>query len=284
MRGMKLTTSLFAVSFLSAVAAGWAQLDADAPTDGPAGKPALRDVTIDGHAMHLAVDRDRVVAGDQVHVRLAMTDAPRKGLDVRVTLLEQVSQPMARMVPPPRKVEEQIVHLGAEARTLAFTLAGPAAGGDPIRAAGRATQYTVAVRSARKHGGTGGAAIPVFAYQPQAYAITIDPPPPGAEGTPVDLTVHVKSLVDKPLTAIQLGASSSFAKLVDAPTIATLAPGARSPPSTSTASGSAPRRRRRPSSRSTARPRTAARPTTRLTIDRKTGMATAVPPGRALLP
>jgi hypothetical protein len=224
---MKLTTSLFAVSFLSVVAAGWAQLDADAPTDGPAGKPTLRDVTLGGHALHVAIDHDRVPVGEKVHVRLAMTDLPRRGYDVRVSLLEQRGSPMARMMPPPRTVETKVVHLGPEATTLAFELAGRDAKADPIRTAGGVVRYTIAVTSARNgRNDAGGTAIPVFAYVPPAYQLTLDPPALADDGKPIDLAVHVKSLAAKPLTRIQINVSSSFIQAAGASTIATLAPGA----------------------------------------------------------
>jgi len=222
---MKLTTSLFAVSFLSVVAAGWAQLDADAPSDGPAAKPALRDVTIDGHSLHVAVDRDRVPVGEKVHVRLAMTDLPKRGYDVKVSLLEQRGSPMARMMPPPQVVETKVVHLTAEATTLAFELAGRAPKADPIQTAGGVSQYTVAIASTGKRGRT-VAGIPVFAYVPPAYELTIDPPALAADGKPVDVAIHVKSLAAKPLTGITIGLSSSFVAIADSPVIATLAPGA----------------------------------------------------------
>lgn len=221
---MRLT--LFTASFLSVVAAGWTLLDAGAPSDGPARKPALREVTIDGAPVRITLDRDRVPVGESVQVGIALTEAHAGGLDVRVAVLEQSGSPMARVMPPPREISSQVVHLGDSPTQLPIKLAGDAVDPtvDPLLLAGNATQYTIEVSSIKKDAGA-VAALPVFAYQPEAFRLTVDAPAAGKDGDTVDVVVHVESLSDKPLRGLGFSATSTFATINDNPTIETLAPG-----------------------------------------------------------
>lgn len=221
-------TTWFAASFVSVVVAGWNHLDASEPEDGPAAAPALREVTIDGHPLRVGVDHARVAAGAVVHATIAMTDAPAAGLDVQVRVLQQTGSAMSRIQSPPREVSSQRVHVGAAATVVPITLAGivGAAGADPLATAGAATQYTIVVTSTRANDPGAGAYLPVFAYQPEAYRLTIEPPGPGQVGDAVEVAVRVKSLAATPLKDLTIGLGTSFLTVADSPVIAELAPGA----------------------------------------------------------
>lgn len=225
---MKLPAALFTATFVSTVTAGWALLGAGADVDGPARQPALREATIGGRKVAVVVDRDRVPVGETVHVTLALEGARHEepGVDVKVRVLEQTGSPMSRSMPPPREVQTQIVHLGAAPSNLAIALDGEAAGPgqDAVRVAGKATQYTVIVSAAKDL--DGAAAVPVFAYRPEAYHLTIDAPAPGKAGEPVAVTIHVKNVAAAELTAIRIGLSSNFISTDESPLVASLAPGA----------------------------------------------------------
>ena len=147
---MKLSTTLFTASFVSVVVAGWNHLDAVAPVDGPADAPARHEVSIDGHAVRIELDHERIPAGQAIHATIAMVDPGPGGMDVKVQLLEQTGSMASRMPSPPREVSSQRVHLGADATTVPITLAGVARGddADPLDFAGSATQYTLVVTAA----------------------------------------------------------------------------------------------------------------------------------------
>src|SRR5690349_1106045 len=98
---MKATTTLFTVSFVSAVAAGWYQLDASQDQDGPDPKPVLTKVVLDGKEVLVGVDRDRVPAGDKVRLSLAMIEGSGPG-EVRVMVQQQSASMDSRMEPPAR--------------------------------------------------------------------------------------------------------------------------------------------------------------------------------------
>lgn len=220
---MKASTTLFTVSFLSAVAAGWYHLDASQEKDGPARKPALTRVTLDGNELAIGVDRERVPAGESVKLSLAMVSG--KGGEVRVMVQEQSASFDSRMEPPARTISSQIVSVGEKEAVVPIDLAGILRPGDPdpLMTAGSATRYTVLVMSDTD--GSATAAVPVFAYEPEAYQLTVDAPTAGGVGEPCDVTVHVKSLADKPLTGITIGLSTSFISTSDAPVVETLAAG-----------------------------------------------------------
>ncbi|MCA9679557.1 MAG: hypothetical protein H6709_06465 [Kofleriaceae bacterium] len=240
---MKLSTTLFTASFVSVVVAGWNHLDAVAPVDGPADAPARHEVSIDGHAVRIELDHERIPAGQAIHATIAMVDPGPGGMDVKVQLLEQTGSMASRMPSPPREVSSQRVHLGADATTVPITLAGVARGddADPLDFAGSATQYTLVVTAAgdgaaatgngngnglQRFAVDGGAYLPVFAYEPEAYRLTIDAPAPGKVGDPVDVTIHVESLATRPITELTIGMGASFLEAADSPVIAKLAPGA----------------------------------------------------------
>ena len=219
---MKASTTLFTVSFVSAALAGWYQLDARQDEDGPAKKPVITRVTLDGNELSVGVDRQRVPAGETVNVTLAVTRGTPG--EVRLNVMEQSSEMGSRMEPPPRTIATQIVKLGAEPTTVPIELSGMVRpSSDPLQNAGAATRYTIVVTSDKD--GSAQAALPVFAYEPEAYQLTVDAPTAAGVGEPVDVTVHVKSLVDKPLTGITIGLSSSFITPTDSPVIDTLAAG-----------------------------------------------------------
>ncbi len=223
---MRLTTSLFTASFLSVVVAGWMQLDASSPDDGPSRRPALREFAIDGAPARISIDRQRLQAGGEVRATLALTEAQNGFTDVRVALLEQEGPPMERSMPPTRAISAQLIHMGKEPVELAFKLDGAAAqdAADPLTVAGQVTQYTIQVTSPDPNG-SGGAAIPVFAYRPEAYQMTIEEPARAEVGEPVELVVHVKNVADKPLKGISISASSTFSSVDDYPRVEGLEPG-----------------------------------------------------------
>lgn len=232
---MHLTTTLFTTSFTIVVAAGLAQLDAGPEADGPTGKPALHAATIGGRHLEVSLDRERVPAGEAVHLTIRATDGGPAGETVRVALLEQTGSPASRMPSPPRQVSQKDVQVGSEPVAVALTLSGPttAAGnkaGDPLIVAGRATQYTLVVTgagAAKDHGpiaDDAGLYLPVFAYQPEAYRLTIEPPAAGAPGDTVDVAVRVTSLAGKPLRGITIGLSSELVAIDDQARIDVLAP------------------------------------------------------------
>ncbi len=245
---MNLTAALFTSTFTIVVAAGLVQLDAGPEADGPARKPAMHEAVVGGRHLQVSLDRERVPAGEAVHLTITATDPDAgTGGRLRIALLEQSGSRMSRVMMPPTEVWHHEVRLGREPLSVPVTLGGPADGviagsgaaGDPLTIAGRATQYTVVVTAAppdgKGHGGAlasaeadtvAGLYVPVFAYQPEAFRLTIDPPAAGKPGDPVDVTVRVKSLAGKPLTGISLGLSSEVFAIDDQPRIASLAPGA----------------------------------------------------------
>jgi hypothetical protein len=229
---MSHTTTVFATSFLVAVAAGWSLLDASPETEGPDARPALHELVVDGAKLSIGLDKERVPAGQKVHVTLAMVDGgtPR-GVDLEVTLLEQQGDMMSRSMPPPREVARKSVHVGAEPVVLPLELAGATRGRraqDPILSAGSATQYTIVVAPAKagEDDADAMAYVPAFAYQPEAFALTVDPPAPAEVGAPTEVVVRVKNVSGKPLKGISLGLSTALVTTNEAPRIDTLAPGA----------------------------------------------------------
>jgi hypothetical protein len=230
---MRLPVTLFASSFAIVVAAGLVQLDAGPEADGPATRPALHELTIGDHTLELGLDRERVPTGEAIRLSIVGREGRGAGDKLRVALLEQTGSPMSRSMAPPREVFHQDVVVARDgALSLPIKLAGAAARRpkgaptvDPLLTAGRATQYTIVV-SAAGGGGPGDAAIylPVFAYEPEAYKLEVEPVVAGAPGTAIDVAVKVTSLVDAPLRGITVGGSSELASIGQPATIAELAP------------------------------------------------------------
>jgi hypothetical protein len=236
---MKLLTISFVSSFALAVAAGWGALDAGPEQEGAPEKPALRTITVGDARVAIELDRDRVPAGESITVRLASIEPKpgQKPLDLEVTLLEQSGSPMSRSMPPPMEVSRTKVQLAATTPSvLAFKLdprrtrtSLGVASNDPLQIAGSGTQYTVVVTAPGKKNAEGAAAyVPLFAYHPEAYQLTIEPPASGSAkaGETLEVRVRVKSLADKKLRNITLGMSSTFATIEASPVVAELAPGA----------------------------------------------------------
>jgi hypothetical protein len=220
---MRTSTTLFTVSFVSAAAAGWVHLDAAQDPDGPARAPTLTRASIDGKEMVVGVDRDRVTAGGKVELSLAMVEA--QGGEVRLMVQEQSAEMDSRMETPPRTISSQLIRVDGEGTTVPIELAGMLRdkNADPLLTAGAATRYTLVVASDTD--GKVAAALPVFAYEPEAYRLTVEAPTPAGVGEPTDVTVKVENLTDKPLTGIGIGLSSSFITTDQASLIETLAPG-----------------------------------------------------------
>lgn len=229
---MQLAPTLFATSFTLVVAAGLVQLDAGPEADGPARKPVLGVAVVHGHKLAVSLDRDRVPAGQEVTLSILAKEGGA-GDTVRVAVLEQSGSPMMRSMPPPREVFHQDVTIAADgAVKVPIKLAGLArpkgAEVDPLAVAGSAVQYTVQVLPT---GGPGehdtAAYLPIFAYEPEAYRLEIEPIAAGAAGTPVDIAVRVTSLADKPLRGVTIGGSGELASVDEPARLEELAPGAQ---------------------------------------------------------
>jgi hypothetical protein len=217
---MKATTTLFTLSFVSAVAAGWYELDAAQTKDGPDRKPALTRVTLGGKEVAFGIDRGRVPAGEQVHLSLSTTDG--KSGELRVMLQEQTGGMESRVETPPRTISSQIVDVGPTATTIGLDLAGMPKDGDRLLTAGTAQRFTIVVAADGDAEHT--AALPVFSYQPQAYDLSIDEP--SEDGDALTVTVHVKNLTDKALSGISVGVSTNAFSISEYPVLDTLDAGA----------------------------------------------------------
>jgi hypothetical protein len=256
---MKLPLTLFATSFTIVVAAGLVQLDAGPEADGPLRKPALHTITVGDHQLEVSVDRERVPTGEAVKLAIVARHGGGAGDKLRVAVLEQMGSPMSRSMPPPREVFHQDVVVGKDGaltvpltlttsagRLAAVTEAKAATKVDPLLTAGRATQLTIVVSGRGDDAGSAGRAdhvasidnvgsvetsadeaayLPVFAYEPEAYRLEIEPIAAGEPGTPVDVAVKVTSLAKAPLRKLTVGASSAIATIDEPATIETLAPG-----------------------------------------------------------
>jgi len=223
---MKTSTLLFTSSFVAVVASGWARIDAGGNSDGPAAQPVHREIQIGDRTVALQLDRERVPSGQPIHLTLAATGSERRGLDVEVAVMEQTGSRMARSMPPPREVSRRTVHLASAPVELPLTLAGPVRGEgvDPLTVAGAARQYTIVVTGKGDAASSGGAWLPVFAYQPEAYRLTVTPPT-AEVGQQAELAIEVESLVDKPLRDLTIGIGSNFLEVDGGAHLAELAPG-----------------------------------------------------------
>lgn len=219
---MRLASILFASSFTLVVATGWAHLDAADDGDGPAEKPVVQQLSLDGKRVTATLDRGRVPAGESVTLTLAAVDPGLAGRELPVRVMAESGSRMSRVTPPPRQLTASTVRLGSEPVTLSFALPGPGRpGADPLNLAGQATRYSIEV-------GEGGdrIALPAFAYQPEAFHLTLEAPGPVRVGKPVDVAVRVKSLAREPLRDLTVGASSPLFVVDEPARLATLDPGA----------------------------------------------------------
>lgn len=218
---MKTTLTLFTVSFVSTVAAGWSRLDAVQDANGPEHKPVLGHVQIDGNDVIAKLDRDRVTAGGKVQLSLGAT---RTG-EVRVTVQEQSMMMDSRMEPPARTISSKIVEVGPDGVVETIELAGALRedDADPLLTAGSAVRYSILVGSDQHP--NGAAVLPVFAYEPEAYRLTVEAPTPGGVGEPADVQVRVENLSKKALTGLSISLSSTFVAASDTASIASLEAG-----------------------------------------------------------
>ena len=69
---------------------------------GPADAPARHEVSIDGHAVRIELDHERIPAGQAIHATIAMVDPGPGGMDVKVQLLEQTGSMASRRRPKGR--------------------------------------------------------------------------------------------------------------------------------------------------------------------------------------
>ncbi|MBL8620938.1 MAG: hypothetical protein JNK64_06525 [Myxococcales bacterium] len=220
---MRLTSILFATSFTLIAATGWVHLEAGPNDDGPAERRAVQELAVAGQRVGVSLDRARVPAGAAVRLTVSGVEPGAAGRELAVRVMAQTSSPMARVPTPPREVARATVRLATAPVTVPLTLPGMGAR-DRLAVAGRITQYTVVVSDGDQR--DAAVALPVFAYEPEAFRLAIDPPAPGPAGAPVDVTVRVTNVADAPLRGVTIRASGSLFTSSDAARVARLAPGA----------------------------------------------------------
>ncbi|MBK7077617.1 MAG: hypothetical protein IPH44_35510 [Myxococcales bacterium] len=222
---MRLTSILFATSFTLAVATGWVHLEAGPNDDGPAELRAVQELAVAGQRVGVSLDRARVPAGAAVRLTVSAVEPGAAGRELAVRVMAQTGSPMERVPTPPREVARATVRLATAPVTIPLTLPGAPARADRLATAGRITQYTVVVSDGHARDAA-VVALPVFAYEPEAFRLAIDPPAPGPAGTPVDVTVRVTSVADAPLRGVVIRAGGSLFTSSDAARVVSLAPGA----------------------------------------------------------
>lgn len=219
---MRLTSILFATSFTLIAATGWVHLEAGPTEEGPAEVRAVQELAVAGQRVGVSLDRRRVPAGAAVRLTVSGVAPDTIGRELAVRVMAQTSSPMSRVPTPPREVASATVQLATSPVTIPLTLPGLGAR-DPLAVAGRITQYTVVVSDGDQR--DAAVALPVFAYEPEAFRLAIDPPAPGPAGAPVDVTVRVTSVADAPLRGVAIRVGGSLVTSSDEARVARLAPG-----------------------------------------------------------
>jgi hypothetical protein len=181
--------------------AGWHALEADIPADGALTRPERHTLTIDDAAIDVDLDRGLLKPGGELKVALTGTAAAAHGVDVDVTVLQDMGMAGERVSRPPRVVARRRVTVpaaasGAKPVELAFRLGGK-------DAKGYASWYDVVVTPASKTKlkdrpyeaiGDGKAAVVGAAtWSGNAFGFTVEPPLQPPADQPFEVAVRIKN-------------------------------------------------------------------------------------------
>ncbi len=98
------TVAAFFATLLIAVPAGWHALGADIQTDGPATRPKLKTLQVDGVKVSVELDRGVLMAGGTLKATLIATSEKSKTISLDVRALEDMGYGEERVANPPQQV------------------------------------------------------------------------------------------------------------------------------------------------------------------------------------
>jgi len=120
------TVAAFLATVLIAVPAAWRVLDADIQRDGPATKPKVQTIEIDGAKITVELDRGLLMAGDKLVARLVATSETPRTIALDVRAMEDMGYGGERIPNPPRQVGRRKLNIqaipGGKITDVAFTL------------------------------------------------------------------------------------------------------------------------------------------------------------------
>jgi hypothetical protein len=200
------TLAAFVATVLVAVPAAWHALDADIQTDGPATRPKLQTLELDGATVTIELDRGMLKAGGQLKATLVATSDTPRTIKLDVTAWQNMGYGEERVENPARQAGKRTIKIdaapgGGKPVDVAFTL------GERGKKGVMSWFDVVVMQSgvkATEDYAPPSASVGAATWSGNTYAMKVEPPAKIPTDATFKVAVRVKNTTKKPVPWLEV--------------------------------------------------------------------------------